>query len=183
MQNSNVMALGTNSYVGMPQYWITAPKLENAWGDNANYNPVAFTVQATIYAQEGSWFVIPVTLNPAVTPLDGTAVESNIASAATTRMRRLNYRVQVVGNIVQNMTPTGMEDYNANPANGDGITRGAMAQWMDSMAYPTAFGPDEGRNNYRGQSWMTVHYEADPVDISVNTGLYLPVSPDLLYVG
>jgi hypothetical protein len=84
---------------------------------------------------------------------------------------------------VQNQTPTGMQDYEGTTIGDpeDTAGRGAMAQWMDALAYPTQLELASGQ--YRGTNWMTVHYQSDPVDTSVNKGLYLPVSPDLLYVG
>jgi hypothetical protein len=173
----------------MPNYYIGAPKMERGtWGNTASHEPVEFTVQATIFAQEGSWFVIPPALNPAIPALDPTsATEVDIASAQTTRFRRLNYRVKVSGSIVQNSTPTGMNDFDGTAAVDDVIgSRGAMAQWMDSLSYPTNFGTDVGRNNHRGSDWMTVYYESDRLDpdnAADGAGLYLPVSPDLSYVG
>jgi hypothetical protein len=67
----------------MPNYYVTAPKLERTWG--VGYEPVEFTVQATIYAQEGSWFVIPMPLNPA-TPQ---TIDVNNDGAVDTAMKTL----------------------------------------------------------------------------------------------
>jgi hypothetical protein len=183
--DSNLLSFRTDySYWGtstdVPDYLITAPKLERgAWGASP-YTPVDITVQATIFAQEGSWFVIPAPLAAMVAPADtngnGTidASEQGEATVLSTRFRRPNYRIQVIGNIAQNMTPTETIDYD--------FTSGAMRDWADATAYPTSFTTMLGGGS-AGSNWVSVLYTAERIDPATSQRLYLPVSPDLIYTG
>jgi hypothetical protein len=150
-------------------------------------------IDATIFAQEGSWFVIPVPMD-VVAPVDSDnsgaieASEQDAARAATTRYRRLNYRIAVRGTIAQNMTPTGTTDYDFEQTPDQPVTDttspGAMQQWIDSLSHPTTIVTSAGGN--RGGDWMGIYYRAAPLNFSApdgGAGLYLPVSPDLMYVG
>jgi hypothetical protein len=196
---SNVLALSRDPgppvllNLGVAGYRFTRPRLEDDQFSAAtgNFQPgLSINIDATIFAQEGSWFVIPAPME-VVAPVD--ADNSNVvepseqaaADAATTRYRRLNYRIAVRGTIAQNMTPTGMTDYDDEQTPDQLVTDttapGAMQQWIDSLSHPTVIGAD-----LRGREWMGIYYAADPIDYNANNGgagLYLPVSPDLLYVG
>ncbi|MBV9471261.1 MAG: hypothetical protein JOZ57_18630 [Abitibacteriaceae bacterium] len=136
---------------------------------------LSYTVQATIMAQEGSWFVIPMPLVPRFDVNgDGNTTDAQDLAAAT-RFRRLNYQVFVLGNIAQNHSPTTDADYDLEQ-DPDGRPEGAMRLWVDSLSYPHDI--DSAGN---GQNWRTITYAADP--IPANNNLYLPVTPDIAYTG
>ncbi|HEX8234945.1 MAG TPA: hypothetical protein VF600_03230 [Abditibacteriaceae bacterium] len=192
----NLLALHRDSGLGVAGYRMTRPRLEddNFSAATPDFKPgMNIDIDATLFAQEGSWFVIPAPMEvvaAADTDSSGAvdAAEQAAANAATTRYRRLNYRVAVRGTIAQNMTPTGMTDYDLEQTPDQPVTDttspGAMQQWIDSLSHPTTIASDGA--NLRGQRWMGIYYAADPLDYSAvngGAGLYLPVSPDLLYVG
>jgi hypothetical protein len=189
--NSNLVSFRPDySFADMPAYYVSAPRLERGTWGQGSYNPIPITVQATIYAQDGSWFVIPMPMKRA-TPIDtdgnGTSDPSELAAVSpdSTYIRRLNYNVRVVGTIAQNFTPTGLLEFdNTSDPDLNNMPRGAMAQWLDSMSYPTAFEPSAAGD--LGASWMTVTYASSPLDkkdLTDGAGLYLPASPDLMYTG
>jgi hypothetical protein len=166
--------LGSN-YFGsfLPTYYMSMPKLE---GTSITDPPLDIQIEATILAEEGSWLVIPAPMNqPQGTPAD------------STRYRRNNYRIHVVGTVAQGYTPTGVEDLDnevAPDAEQDTISpttpyigRGAMAQWIDSNARPTTV------SGGTGDDWLSVTYEPDPLNVGEGRGLYLPVSPGWTYLG
>jgi hypothetical protein len=174
-QNSHLFAYRPdygNPSTALPAYYVTAPKLERDTWTAGAYDPVEIKVQATVFAEEGSWFIIPTLLN--IAPVN-TADPAQVAAATaeTTRFRRFNYRVIFNGSIAQNMTPTALQDY-------DGLS-GAMARWTDAMSYPSTLGDLSG--NPIGDDWVSVHYDWQPVDIPASRKLYLPVSPELAYTG
>ncbi len=147
----------------LPEYRVGALKIERddfAPGAAIRaFNPVPVYVQATIFAQEGSWFVITPTLNSA-------------ASTTPTRYRRPNYRAIIKGTIVQNFAPTARTD-----ENGQG---GALQGWINALSFPTNIESDIANPaNGRGRDWQGIEYEPDPVPFY--NSLYLPPTPDLLY--
>lgn len=164
----------------------------NAIGSPNNEQAIQVIVQATIFAQDGSWFVIPQPLSPLVdvtgtiapgTPINNlTSLAAQISLAATTHYRRPNYQVYVQGTVAQNYVPTGENDIDLEQ-DPDGHTGGAMAAWIDAMAYPHDLVPIKAGdlNTLAGQQWRSIAYMADP--IPPNSGLYMPVSPDVDLTG
>ncbi len=159
--------------------------------DNFNSTPHTFsavplTVQATIFAQEGSWFVIPAfaQYRPDIDH-GGTVLAAERAVA--TRMRRLNYKVTVVGTIAQNFTPLVETDYDNEEtpyefASTVLYTRGPMAEWLDAQSSPTNITASGGRGI--GSDWTNIIYQSDPGGlVPVSSGLILPPSPELSFVG
>ncbi|HEY0072729.1 MAG TPA: hypothetical protein VGB77_01415 [Abditibacteriaceae bacterium] len=147
-----------------------------------DYTPVEIPIEATIFAQEGSWFVIPMPQQHR-TDRDSNGNNTNPEIAAATRFNRLNYKIKVIGAIVQNYAPTALEDYD-DEHSPDNLSVGAMHRWMDAYAYPTKIGRDGATlgtgPNPLGYEWATIEYD-NSVVIPVNSGLYLPPSPDLSY--
>ena len=132
--------------------------------------PIKVNVQATIYVQDGSWFVIAM---PALTrPLIPAAPTPTEVTQAE-RYRRLNYQITVKANIAENFAPTGLFDYDNEQTPDQSATPlarglGAQAQWLDSSSYPVA-----------GARWQTINYIA-PDPLPTNNTLYLPVTPDII---
>lgn len=153
----------------LPNYRIGGLKVERGTFANGTFTPgMDIQINATIYAQNGSWFVIPMpALNkaPAVT------------DATSTRYRRLNYAITVTGTIAQNFTPSGDVDGD-NEQDPDGYTNGAMRRWMDSLSYPSTV------SGGYGTSWKSIQYlEYPSTDTTYDPSkLQLPVSSSLLYV-
>jgi hypothetical protein len=147
------------------------------------YTPVDVPIEATIFAQEGSWFVIPMPQQHR-TDRDSNGSKTNAEIAAATRYNRLNYKITVTGTIVENYAPTALEDYDNEHSPND-QTVGAMRQWIDTYAYPTKIGRDGATlgtgSNALGYEWATIQYD-NSVAIPLNSGLYLPPSPDLSVV-
>ncbi|HEX8551456.1 MAG TPA: hypothetical protein VF681_07845 [Abditibacteriaceae bacterium] len=196
-QTQNNLVFRGDNAGALPSYRLGMTRLERAvngvaWqaGDFAVDNAATpnledpqqampITVRATIYAGEGSWFVIPQPLGTNF-DVDNNNVLSDAEKATASRYRRANYAIRVIGNITQNFTPTAIEDYDTTPvADPDGRFGGAMSQWIDSSAYPQTV--QANGVALRGSTWSTISYQADP--LPTNSGLALPVSPDLLYVG
>ena len=146
------------------------------------YNPVTFNVQATIFAQEGSWFVIPMPLQHRndINNSGGAPTVDEVSYA--TRMRRANYRVNVQGRIVQNFAPSVLTDYNDEPSPSS-TTTGPVAQWADSLSYPGDVYLESATAGYRGRSWNTINYAPDTSQIPIPSNLILPPSPDLSIAG
>lgn len=174
----------------LPMYGVGAMKLEDNNGGNGfldatnKFTPgLNIEVDAQLYAQNGSWFVIPMpTLEPAIDTLSPaylamTPAQQDAAKAASTRFRRLNYDIVVQGTISQNFAPP-LNDYD-NEVDPDGVADGPQQRWIDSLAFPTQVAT-AGADKY-GTQWTTIRYIGDkpPAD---NT-LKMPISPDLLYVG
>ena len=131
-------------------------------------------VDATIYAEGGSWFVIPV---PATVASDaGRGTDQQI------EWRRPGYAVTINANIAQMMTPTATLDYDDEP-DPDGVAVGAMQRWTDSLSYQV-YNPTPPNQPL----WQTIQYKAAPLpalDSSQTDGFarlpQLPASTDILY--
>jgi hypothetical protein len=157
----------------LPAYHLGPFKIErdDFAAASGAFDAVPLYVQATIFAEEGSWFVIapPMGVVPDINN-DGDTTEAEDI-AASTRYRRLNYEVTVTGTIAQNFAPTAMLDYDGTP--------GLMRGWIDALSRPTNI-EDNGSGQGRGRDWQAIEYQADAVP--PNSGLYLPPTPDLVYV-
>lgn len=156
-----------------------------------NYNPIEVKVEATVFAQEGSWFVVPAytQYNP---DLDHNGGVSADEEGLATQMRRLNYKVRFIGTITQNFTPLVETDYDDEESpyelNTSAIySRGPVGEWMDAAAFPSRIG-NAGTKGL-GQQWQSVSYEFDTTLVPTkgllpyNTTLLLPPSPDVSYAG
>ena len=189
LNTNNIVAVtmdsATNAVTGSTAPLRVAPfKLERSGFDVAEnpYNPVTFTVQATIFAQEGSWFVIPMPLQHRndVNNSGGAPTVDEVSYA--TRMRRANYQVNVQGRIVQNFAPSVLTDFNDEVSPSSTVT-GPAAQWADSLSYPGEVYLHSATARYRGRDWYTVNYSPDTSQIPVNSKLILPPSPELSFAG
>jgi hypothetical protein len=119
--------------------------------------------------------------DPRVGDLNGDGANDGIDVAAATLYRRPNYRIRIIGNLVQNFTLPTTLDYD-NELDADGQNFGPVKKSIDTSSYPTQYSTNAVFANKVGATrWNTVEYQADPIPLGVN--LYLPVSPDLLYVG
>jgi len=180
--NTNILTFLPNNAPGLPIYRLADVRIERdpftapAAGATRAYTPgMEIKIQATIFAESGSWFVVPLPLRD--TSLDGDTTVSNAEKAAATRFRRLDYSFAVTGNIVQAFSPTDEVDYDSEQ-DPDGNARGAMRSWIDGLSYPTKI-ENDAQGNGRGRDWQSITYTADP--IPANTKLALPVSPDLIF--
>ena len=148
----------------LPDHYLAGWHLESAVNADQTLNPVySPSIQATIYAQTGSWFVIPL---PAQTTTAG--------NEQAGRWRRSFYKVSVKGNIAQGFTPTTGEDYDNEP-DPDGMAVGATTRWLDSLAMPSNLVNAQGAAG----NWQTISYQARP--LSIDNGLALPSTADVLY--
>ncbi len=144
------------------------------------YGAIPVEIQATIFAQEGSWFVIAA---PQQHRTDENSNGSNNARerAFATRMNRTHYEAQLTGRIVQNYAPTGLLDYDLEHSP-DNRTVGAMAQWIDALSYPATIESDgvgaPNGPNPRGRDWKAMRYNAN-VSLPPAYGGYLPLSPGM----
>jgi Tfp pilus assembly protein PilX len=195
---SNIVALTMNSAVNggtgsLAPLRATAFKFERSGFDapdnNYSINAVGITVQATIFAQEGSWFAIPAPLQHR-NDLDNdsnTSVSEISETSFATRMRRPNYNINVQGRIIQNFAPPALSDYDSEQSF-SGSTAGAVAQWADALSHPRevyVVPIDATTNSYRGRNWNTITYQVEsqiPVNWPGTTPpLMLPPSPELSF--
>jgi hypothetical protein len=194
----NTFTLQMDDAKNLPGYRVAAARVSPSNFAVAGYfTPITISVQASIMAREGSFFVLPApamarTTTNASDPtksidLNGDNVKDGKDIAAATVYRRLNYQLEIRGNVMQNFAPSALADYDAT-ADPDGQSVGPVARWLDTASFPahTAGGPNSlaAHADFNGGigavSWNTVSYIADPV---VSGVLPLPVSPELLYVG
>ena len=180
--NSNIVALRRDQSPGatlLPNYTLASWKLDRANLAAQQAAPITITVDATIYAQTGSWFVVPV-------PMEDL---TNVTNPSTQhQIRRLNYKLVVKGSISENFTPQAItENYAAatgyavlpGATNGeldpDNNPRGAMGQWLDAASYPLT------QSGGLGTTWQSVVYEPSTQKQSVTDTnmLYLPITPDI----
>lgn len=175
----------------LANYRLSGFKMEQYAPDNpANptfYRPtwgLTIKVSALIYAQEGSWFVIPgpyfdeSASNDDTRPGRGNAV----------RYRRYNYRVVVNGAIVQNHTA---DDFPITMGNKNVYTFNA-GKWEERIAYPS-FDP-----TLSAYVWNGIEYNWDPelknARVATEDAITgnnkpvlklpkLPLGPDLIFVG
>lgn len=193
----NTFTLSMDQANELPGYRVAAPRISPSNFAAAGYfTPITISVQASIVAREGSFFVLPapamarMTTNPADLTkridLTGDNVTDGKDIAAATVYRRLNYQLEIRGNVMQNFAPSALSDYDS-AADPDGVSAGPVARWLDAASYPAhASGANDlqAHADFSGAvgavNWNTVSYIADPV---VSGVLPLPVSPELLYVG
>jgi hypothetical protein len=173
----------------MPYYRLGALKLEDVQTDPmtqafAGIRPVNVNINAYVYAQTGSWFVIPAPL------FDTTAKNNQDAdrngqvdgsdAVNSYRFARYNYRINFFGAIAENQTAI---------VNSAGTTvTGAVQQWSNSWANvttdATAVALDAGNNPIQNAG---VVYTFDPTYVTNNlgpndTGFVMPQNEQLTYV-
>jgi hypothetical protein len=160
----------------LANYLYGAVKYDRADLPSVVAAPISYNIQAAIYAQDGSWFVMAM---PAMTirPVNPSSPTPNEVVQAN-RYRRLNYQITVKANIAENFAPTGLLDYDNEQTPDQSplviavppvLGLGAQAQWLDSSAYPV---------DNVGAKWQTINYLAPAPLPSTNT-LYLPITPDI----
>ena len=179
---------------GASDYWLKSFKLQQLDDVGGALKPVGSVharVRAIMYAQNGSWFVIPGQY------FDPTAAGSNDATFA----RRYNYDISVIGAITENFTA---------PLN-------AVRDWADKWAYPIyGTGTGWGTINYYYDETLRAPRDQAPTTSLVTRAITagtetirvsdqtrftpwtaghganwanvpkapcLPVSPDLIYYG
>ena len=147
----------------LPRHYFAGWHLEGGNGATTIAPVYSPTIQATIYAQSGSWFVIPLPAQP-----------TDATNAQAGRWRRSFYKVSVEGNIAQGFTPSAAEDYDNEP-DPDGVAVGATKRWLDALACPT----DIVNSNGAVGHWQTISYRARPLPI--DSGLALPSTAEVLY--
>jgi len=176
----------------IPYYNLSRIKLENA-GLNSAHQLESLTpsqtldVHAFVYAQEGSWIVIPndwydaAVRNGADLDRDGTVSRSE--QIAAYRYHRNNYRLQFVGAIAENQTAI------VHPS---GTIGGSVADWTDKAATvaidATSFsGPNASdafmdnlstRNNNFGTISYAFDDEIERGLFDDDAGLHLPIAPE-----
>lgn len=177
----------------LPAYYLSAMRFQRVNGmasvapappdtarpDRNVKTNLSVEVDATIYAEGGSWFVIP---TPGTTTYDATrGLDQNI------EWRRPAYAVTINGNIAQMMTPTATVDYDDEP-DADGVVTGAMKRWTDSLSYQVLAADGTTK-------WQTIRYQAAPLPVLVQDPAFpmdptklipaslpqLPASSDILY--
>ena len=148
----------------LPRYLFGGCHLEGGDGTTTIAPAYSPRIQATIYAQSGSWFVIPM---PA-------QANAPTLTAASGRWRRSFYKVTVEGTIAQGFTPTAAEDYDGEP-DPDGVAVGATKRWLDSLACPTTLNTTDKSVG----DWQTISYLARPLPLT--NGLALPTTANVLY--
>jgi hypothetical protein len=122
----------------VPTYFLSRIKLENATL-NADHQfetlrpGHVIDVRAFVYAQEGSWIVIPGDFfDPAVknnSDLDRDGVLSRAEQVAAYRFNRFNYKINFTGAIMENQSAI-IND----PDGSSGPVIGAVADWMNKWA-------------------------------------------------
>ena len=147
----------------LPQHYVAGWHLESSISGGVVTPVYAPKIGATIYAESGSWFVIPV---PAQIT-DPTLTQGG-------RWRRSFYQISVEGNIAQGVTPTTVEDYDNEP-DPDGQAVGATKRWLDALACPRNIASGSGA----ATNWQTISYQAAP--LAPDSGLALPSTAEVLY--
>lgn len=179
----------------VPFYHLSRIKLENAGLNDAHQVETlapaqTLDVHAFVYAQEGSWIVIPndwydaAVRNGADLDRDGTV--SRGEQIAAYRYHRNNYRLQFVGAIAENQTAI------VHPS---GTIGGSVADWTDKAATisldATSFsGPNASdafmdnlstRNNNFGSISYAFDDEIERGLFDDDAGLHFPIAPETAF--
>jgi hypothetical protein len=182
----NVVALRrdlSDDAINLPGYQITALRLDRDDLATQFSTPITININATVYAQDGSWFVMPM-------PLED--VSALATDDEKRQILRPNYQYVVQGNIAENFVPTTaatlgtnttnpgtlVDDYPASTGinnaelDPDNNSGGAQVQWLNAASRP---------GNSMGTEWQTVRYAASAYEPSLTPDnmLYLPITPDI----
>jgi len=182
----------------LPQYRLGHMKMERIDPTNGNVTPgYTMNINAFVYAQTGSWFVIPnVLFNPKDftsdaagnnTIFNNTVPDLNRNGQAgigkrdaQLRYARANYRVNFFGAIAENQTAI------VNPV---GTVPGAVQAWSNDWAtynYTADAGTDPTVKPALTNSTPGVVYTFDPSyaagQLTNDTGFVMPQSEELTYV-
>lgn len=177
----------------IPYYRLSRWKLENATFDAASHeldslSPYAtnsdgatISVRAYVYAQEGSWLIIPgdffdSAVNGAA-DLDRDGVISRREEVAAHRYHRYNYRIDFHGAITENRSAV---------IESSGVVRGAVADWTDKWATISlnnlAAGFNPNAQSSAAGNFATIHYSFDDDAarglLEGDEGFRLPLTPD-----
>jgi hypothetical protein len=198
----------------IPYYRLSRLKVEDATFDNTTHDLTGlrpghtFNVNAYIYAQQGSWNIIPNTFFdenvrrdwvnfPGATASSGQDAGENLdldrdgtiteaEKAAVYRFYRYNYKINFKGAIMENKTAVVQ-----NAGSGGTQVTGDVQDWTDKWASVTLTAAnfpggtlDHSTVSY-GDEWQTVSYEFDPAAatsaLDADEGFNPPISPDLIY--
>ncbi len=194
----------------IPYYRLSRMKLENAdlFATDGSPNTLTpgytFNIQAFVYAQEGSWLVIPgdlfdskvkagyVDLNnngsqDTAMVIDYESLDLNrdgVVSAdeqiAPLRFARYNYQINFRGAIMENQTAP------VNAPGGTAIYKGAVAEWTDKWAtisqdFTTAASPTYGSIKYEFDPTAITAALVPATPLNTDIGFQPPISPDLIY--
>jgi hypothetical protein len=173
---------------------------------------LSIRINALIYAQEGSWFIIPPPL------FDDAAFNDDArpGMGKATAYRRFNYRVVINGAIVENETAddfpvTGINAFTSRIGGNRNVYTFNSTRWEERLAYPSLRGdpndvltrdvsspPPLGAPYRAPYVWQGIEYRWDPelkltrwaVEDVLTGNLKpvakipkLPLGPDLIFVG
>ncbi len=153
----------------LPTYYVSGWHWENPNDTATTITPAsAVAIQATIYAESGSWFVIP---QPAMTAQDTTATDANKAF-----LYRPFTQIVVNSSIAQGYSPTADLDYDAEP-DPEGRQFGATKTWLDALARATV------NTSGAPSAYDVIQYGALPIPANLppDQRVNLPSSGDVLY--
>jgi hypothetical protein len=173
----------------IPFYRISNLKLQNETLDTSSHELTAmgtgttFDINAYVYAQEGSWFVIPGTDFDSTVKngddLNRDGVISPGESVAAYRYHHYNYQIVFTGAIMENQTAT------------VGNATSDVNLWTDKwstvkMTVPTA-APTYDSADPATSNFNDILYYYDPTAatgvLSTDTGFHAPVASGLIYQG
>lgn len=179
----------------VPTYFLSRIKLENA-ALNAEHQfetlqpGHVIDVRAFVYAQEGSWIVIPGDFfDPAVknnSDLDRDGAVSRAEQVAAYRYNRFNYKINFTGAIMENQSAI------INDPDGSGPVIGAVSDWMNKWAtvnvnagdFTGPGGANVFRNNlsYAAGDFPNITYAFDDQvmrgHFDEDEGFHLPLAPE-----
>jgi hypothetical protein len=178
----------------IPFYRLSRVKLENvtlgATREMEALQPAqTIDVHAYVYAQEGSWIVIPGDFYDASTrnnaDLDRNGFISRSESAAAYRYARYNYQIHFTGAICENHSP---------PINNSGTVRGAVSDWMNKWATTklhtgnfSGAALNTASVSYANGNFGNIVYNFDDSAmrglLDDDDGFHLPLSPQLVSIG
>ena len=177
----------------IPYYRLSRWKLENATFDAASHEldslaPYAIdadgatiAVRAYVYAQEGSWLVIPGDFfdndTRGAADLDRDGVISRREEVAAYRYHRYNYRIDFHGAITENRSAV---------IESSGAVRGSVADWTDKWATVSlnnlAAGFNPASPSSAAGNFATINYSFDDDAarglLEGDEGFRLPMTPD-----
>lgn len=201
----------------IPYYRLSRLKMEDETFDDTTHDLTGlkpghtFNVNAYVYAQEGSWNIIPgiffdenvkrdwVDLPPYTSPLnhkddgenldlnrDGTTSEAE--KAAVYRFYRYNYKINFKGAIMENKSAPVIDAGTSNVATQIlGDVKDWTNKWISVTLTAANFpsGTLDHDSIKFGNEWKAIGYEFDPAAaanaLNADEGFNPPISPDLIY--
>jgi hypothetical protein len=180
----------------VPTYFLSRIKLENAALNTEHQFETlqpghVIDVRAFVYAQEGSWIVIPGDFfDPTVknnSDLDRDGTLTRAEQVAAYRFNRYNYRINFTGAIMENQSAI-IND----PDGSSGPVIGAVADWMNKWAtvnidagdFTGSGAANVFRNNlsYAAGDFPNITYAFDDEvmrgHFDEDEGLHIPIAPE-----